>query len=318
MMMRLILRDFFVEKYKETLRGFYSWFAENPPKASHRVELILDRQKGFALSPTQEGFMDWFNWMDGRINEAFLTDRLSLDEESSDLVYGENEKLPEITFIEDLVYDNDIEGLKRRAILTIDDGFNVFKEWSAHGRELSKSIQDRLDELDQIVSFPVNFGEISQELAEMLKKLDSLQRTSSFGSLHADMKSGKAQLLERMRVTSDKIKGIGIERARELFEQIWNLKNDYIKSVSTNRLVNRIENSPDVVELKKKIRDVCGLYMPVAEVLMHHFSDSAAKVENQMGTVQDIMALVALRPRGGRSARRKVQPRPETQETKEE
>jgi hypothetical protein len=296
-MVKLLLRQLFAEKFRAIIRLFYSRFTETETNITHRVDLILDREKGLAMSPTLDTFLQWVEWADTSIREAFLGDHLLVSKETLSKLFAEGQEIPMTSGIESLVSDPELDSMKENAFTLIKNAYAFFSEKSMHASSLLKQLQERLDELDKITSYPEDFAVVSREISELLPRIDSLQRVASFGALHSDMKLGKIMALERMRRTSERMKTFGIKRSQELFDQIWQLKNAYIRSVSTIRMMNLDEDTQDILDLKVKIHELCLLYLPVAETVLLYWRDSTSEIVEQMGTVQDIMTMVALEHR---------------------
>jgi hypothetical protein len=135
--------------------------------------------------------------------------------------------------------------------------------------------------------------------------------------MHSDVKPGKTSALRQIKDTIEKVKGIGIGMSKELFDEITQAKNIYIKFVSYNKMMNATEETDDMIEMKRQIRGLCSRYLPVTESILLHWSESAIELEEQYGSIQDVLALVAGGPRRGRGrggrGRRVVRKRPAPQ-----
>jgi hypothetical protein len=66
-----------------------------------------------------------------------------------------------------------------------------------------------------------------------------------------------------MRDAMDQVRNIGISGSTELFWQITQAKDSYIKPVGVNRMMNINEDTPDISEAKKKIQKLCATCMSI-------------------------------------------------------
>jgi hypothetical protein len=104
----------------------------------------------------------------------------------------------------------------------------------------------------------------------------------------------------------DRVRNIGISRSKELFWQITHAKDTYVKAISTNKMMNINEDTPDILEAKDQIQSLCGTYISITESIMTHWSDSAIEIEEQYATVQDIFAMVSPAARASKERKRKT------------
>jgi hypothetical protein len=201
--------------------------------------------------------------------------------------------------------------MREEAIKTIHDAYAHFASKSENGALFMKDLQARLVELNQMHDFPdsTHFVAVADEIADLLNGINGLQRIMNFGSLLTDLKPAKTSALEAMRETIDQVRNIGIGRSKELFWQITQAKNNYIKAISMNRMMNMSEDTPDITEAKEQIQSLCATYIPISESIMTHWSDSAIEIEEQYGNVQDILAMVSPAPRAPKERKRKTMAR---------
>jgi hypothetical protein len=168
---------------------------------------------------------------------------------------------PQITITDEVAETPSILLMKRQAKEVIDKAYATFREWSLlTGCELVKTLEIRLAELNQIDRYPENFTDIADELGELFQKIGALQRLKAYGPLTADLKSGRIVALEKVRTTSERLKSIGEERSRQLFDELWVLKDMYVKEISGRE--QRSDESwygarPHALELVGEIQDLC-------------------------------------------------------------
>ena len=301
-MVKLFMRDFFVQQLHDTLREFYFRFTEQPPSTSHMIELVLDPQEGLLMSPTLEEFLNWFNVVDKSIKDIFLAEHVQMGGEVLAQIFPDTD-CPTISFIESVALSQEMEDMKNEAIKMITDAYADLTSSSQESCGFLKKLQVRLDELDAIADFNDAdlFCSVADELFDLLRGIDNLQRVVNHGSLFSDMKRGKTSALEHMRNTTDRIRKMGITKSKELFDDITHAKDRYIKSVSLSKMFNQDENSPELLEMKQQIRDLCAKYMPITETILQYWSDTAIDMDEQYGAVQDILSLVSATPRPPKS-----------------
>lgn len=311
-MVKLFMREFFVNQLHATLKEFYLRFTEQPPSTSHRIQLVLDPESGLSMSPSLDEFLDWFKMVDQRIYDTFLSEHVNLEKETLQLIFPD-EECPPIGFTESVAYSKEVEDMREQAVRLIYDAYDHFGKKAKSSSMFFKKIQARLAEFDQIKTFTDSqqFVSIANEIAELLKEIDNLQRIVNFGSMFSDMKPGKTTALEHMRTTVDNIRKMGITRSKELFEEIETSKNAYTKSMSLTKMMNQDENSPELLEMKEKIRVLCTMYLPLTESIIQHWGDSAIEVEDEYQKVQIILASVTTKPvtviqKGGKKVVKKV------------
>jgi hypothetical protein len=306
-MVKLAMRKFIIDQLYATLNQFYFRFTEVPPTAAHRIQLLLNREKGLEMSPSLDEFLVWFTHVETTIRSIFLADHTKLPSEADDLLFSEHD-CPEIAFTEQVCLCPEIDRMRENAIKVIYDAYAHFASKSQNGALFMQNLQERLVELNQIHSFPdsTHFVAVADEIADLLNGINTLQRIMNFGSLLTDLKPAKTSALEEMRGTIDQVRNIGISRSKELFWQITQAKNNYIKAISMNRMMNISEDTPDILEAKEQILSLCGTYVPITESIMTHWSDSAIEIEEEYGNVQDILSMVSPAPRASKERKRKT------------
>jgi hypothetical protein len=306
-MVKLTMRKFIIEQLYATLNQFYFRFTEVPPTTAHRIQFLLHREKGLELSPSLDEFLVWFTQVETTIRSLFLAEHTTLPPKAADLLFPEHD-CPDIIFIEDMCLCPEIDLMREEAIKTIRDAYAHFASKSENGALFVKNLQDRVVELNHIHEFPdsTHFVAVADEIADLLNGINALQRVMNFGSLLTDLKPAKTSALEGIRETMDQIGNIGLARSKELFWQITQVKDTYVKAISMNRMMNVNEDTPDILEAKEQIQNLSATYIPITESIMIHWSDSAVEIEEQYGTVQDILALVSPATRAKERKRKMV------------
>lgn len=297
-MVKLFMRDFFVQQLQDTLREFYFRFTEQPPSSSHKIQLVLDPQAGLLMSPTVDEFLNWFNVVDKSIKEIFLAEHVQMGGEVLSLIFPETD-CPTISFIESVALNKEMEDMRNEAVKMITEAYEDLTGKATESCAFLKQLQQRLDEMDAITEFEDAdlFCSVADELFDLLRGIDNLQRIVTHGSLFSDMKRGKTSALEHMRTTIDRIRKMGVVKSKDLYEDITHAKDNYIKSVSLAKMFNQDENSPELLEMKQQIQNLCSKYLPITETILQYWSDSAIDIEEQYSAVQDILSLISATPR---------------------
>jgi hypothetical protein len=301
------MRKFIIDQLYATLNQFYFRFTEAPPTTAHRIQWLLDRQNGLKMSPSLDEFLVWFTQVETTIRSVFLAEHTKLPSEADDLLFPEHD-CPDILFTDNVCFCPEINRMREEALQMIHDAYAHFASKSQNGASFMKDLQERLVELNQIHDFPdcTHFVAVADEIADLLNGINALQRVMNFGSLLTDLKLAKTSALEEMRGTIDQVRCIGISRSKALLWQITQAKNNYIKAISMNRMMNISEDTPDILEAKEQIQNLCATYMPITESIMTHWSDSALEIEEEYGSVQDILAMVSPAPRASKERKRKT------------
>lgn len=306
-MVKLFMRDFFVQQLKSTLHEFYFRFTEQPPTKSHCIVLALDRDSGLVLIPTHQEFLDWVNRVDRMIKAIFLADNLQLDEETMELIFPEK-NCPTVKMIEEVAISPDMIEMKEAAIKMIDDAYGVFEKKMQPSCIFLKKMLDRLNEISQYEEYETSeqYVAIAKEITDLLGEIDNLQRISTYGSLFSDMKPGKTKAIELLRATIDKTLYIGLVRAQELFDNIIVNKNLYIKKLHINKMIPPTE---EALEEQKKIAEnllkETNDFISIAQSIIEHWNDSSQEVQEQLVSVKEVLALVESTTKPKKHSKRK-------------
>jgi hypothetical protein len=293
-----------INELRTILKEFYMRFLEKPPSTTHRINLELDRQEGLVMAPSLSGFLAWLNEVIATLKEIFLGENIKLEEEVLEELFPERD-CPEVVFTPEVCEDAELDQMHGATVKLIEQAYDYFAQKSRTGADFLKQLQERLVELNSIDGFedPNQFVAVADEISDLRAEVESIQRVVNFATLHTDMKPGKTSALNKIKETIEKLKRIGIDMSKQLFDEISQTKNIYIKYASAKKMGTAPDETPQVVEMKQKIRDLCGKYLPVAESILGHWSESAIEIEEQYGNVQDILALVTAVPRGPRRGR---------------
>jgi hypothetical protein len=305
---KLTMRELLMNQLHATLGRFYFRFTEDPSTTTHQIQLLLDPELGLRMYPSLDQFLAWFAHMEAEMSTILLAEHTEMPEDAFDLLYPDRD-CPVIDFLDSVRENHALDVIRDGAIQLIREAYAYFTQRSAATAAFMRELQSRALELVECEDYEdaSAFVMVADEISDLLAELDSLQRMVVFRSLHTDLKPAKTSALELMRKLSDKARGIGIARTKAIYEQIEQVKNMYAKSVTMNKMMNVVTETPDLVECKQQIATLCASYLPIAESVLTHWADAAIEIEEQYGIAQDTLALItaAQRPkRRGRVRRR--------------
>ena len=220
-LVRLILRDFLVEKIQHVLKEFYSRFTIDPPICMHQITLNLDENVGLSMNPSLEEFLEWFENEDHDIYSVFLAHQLELSTEENQRVFGDK-KPPLILADERSVHTDDIRQAHDSAIQVIKDAYGHFEARLHSTQRIFVDLQKRLLQISDVDSYEASsdFIKVLDELKEIAATIENQPRIITFGALYTEMKGAKIQLLQKHRSVMEKLKAKGVQKASSIFDHI--------------------------------------------------------------------------------------------------
>ena len=217
---------------------------------------------------------------------------------------------PDVLIIKNVALNSEMISMRENALIAIKDAYSHFEKKLKPCQIVLIKLQNRLDEIlkmDEINDTDQFIG-IVKEIIDSLSDIEQLQRILAYGSLFTDMKEGKLSAIEKVNQTLDKVKVIGINRAKSFYEEINSDRNDYTKDLSFIKTQGIDLETPQMLALKKAIKAKCESFLPLSQCIISTWpSDVAiAEIQNIQISVRDILSLVTPKPKLKRVKKRKV------------
>lgn len=308
-MVRFFLRDFFVERLHSALREFYFRFIESPPTKSHQVQLFLDEKDGLLFSPSRTEFVNWFNIVDQAVKDIVICDQLTLDQEVMDQIFPDND-CPDVLIIKDVAVNQEMIEMRENALIAINDAYDYFEKKLKSSQILLIKMQSRLEEITNIEEYKdtEQYVNVVKETLDNITDIEQLSRILTYGSLFTDMKEGKVAAIDKVNKTLDKVKALGIARAKSFYEEIDNDRNEYTKSLSFIKTQGIDLETPAMISLKKTIKTKCESYIPLVQCIVTTWPTdvAVAEIHNFLFNVREILSLVTPKPRMKRVKKKKI------------
>lgn len=286
-MVRLFLRDFNGKQVNTTLNELYNRFTE--PGSNHMITLSLDREIGIKMEPSAAEFIEWFENVDMKIWSIFLTYQLELSSEATNLIF-EDQPIPEIRIEKEFLMTEEISSKREKCLQIIKEAFESFEKRLIVPREFFLQTIERIDEVKGNFVYTTidEFTKLMKEFKECSEKIDQLTRLFTCGALYTDMKLAKMQLKQMLQVAMEYAKGVGINKANEIYELILENRQKIINE-EQNQKVSLLPPDPKFKkEIFTQIQSLATEFMIIVQILAANYGDGLISLMEKNELVKEI------------------------------